>query len=221
MSQSTNDTMLDMFLFESSQLIEQLEQVILLSDKDNCYTEAAINEIFRVMHTIKGSAAMMTFNEISELAHTVEDLFFYIREEKPQRFDCSSLSDLVLESVDFIKVELIKIKNQDTADGDASELIHTVKDYITNLKKKNANAASASCPSAYKAVIFFEEGCEMENVRAYTIIHKLQEITDQYTYYPADILDNDQSIEVIRKEGFTIYLKANCTFEEVQDFFTL
>ncbi|HCR39329.1 MAG TPA: chemotaxis protein CheA, partial [Lachnospiraceae bacterium] len=73
------------FLFESSQLIEQLEQAILSSDKDNCYTGAAINEIFRIMHTIKGSAAMMTFNEISELAHTVEDLFFYIREEKPQR----------------------------------------------------------------------------------------------------------------------------------------
>jgi len=36
------------------------------------------------MHTIKGSAAMMLFDDISKLAHSIEDLFFYLREEKPE-----------------------------------------------------------------------------------------------------------------------------------------
>ena len=98
---NTNDTMLDMFLFETYQQIELLEQSILSSDDENAYTETSINEIFRIMHTIKGSASMMMFHGIADLAHTIEDLFFYIREEKPKHINCSFLSDLILESIDL------------------------------------------------------------------------------------------------------------------------
>jgi len=73
---NTNETMVEMFLFETSQLLEQLEQVILSSDLNNCYSEEDVNEIFRIMHTIKGSSAIMMYNEISVLSHTIEDIFF-------------------------------------------------------------------------------------------------------------------------------------------------
>jgi two-component system chemotaxis sensor kinase CheA len=108
--------MLDMFIFETSQLIEQLENSILTSEKSNSLTQDTINEMFRAMHTIKGSSAMMMFNNISTLAHSMEDLFYFIREEKPHHVDFSALSDLVLETVDFIKVEVEKIKSGDAAD---------------------------------------------------------------------------------------------------------
>lgn len=64
-----NESLLDMFLFETGQLLEQLEQSILTSEKEGSFSETAINEIFRNMHTIKGSAAMMVFDNISHLAH--------------------------------------------------------------------------------------------------------------------------------------------------------
>ena len=81
------------------------------SEKSSGYSQAAINEIFRIMHTIKGSSAMMLFNNISTLAHSIEDLFYYLREEKPDNIDCSLLSDHILTVVYFIKVELHKIIN--------------------------------------------------------------------------------------------------------------
>ena len=101
---NTNETMVEMFLFETSQLLEQLEQVILSSDLNNCYSEEDVNEIFRIMHTIKGSSAIMMYNEISVLSHTIEDIFFYIREEKPRKDFCSSLNDLILECIDLLKL---------------------------------------------------------------------------------------------------------------------
>ena len=110
-----------MYIFETSQNIEQLEQLILSSEKTNGYAQDAINGIFRIMHTIKGSSAMMLFNNISTLAHTIEDLFFFLREQQPLNIDSSSLSDLIFEGIDFIKVELEKIKNGDKADGTAQE----------------------------------------------------------------------------------------------------
>ncbi|NLK29283.1 MAG: chemotaxis protein CheA [Clostridiales bacterium] len=73
--------------------------------------------------------------------------------------------------------------------------------------------------NTYQVDIFFEEGCEMENVRAYSIIHKLKEQTECFAYYPGDILDSDRSIGVIRQKGFRIFLKANSTYQEMQDFF--
>ena len=49
------DSMLDMFLYESEQLLETLENVVLEKKDEDCFDEASINEIFRAMHTIKGS----------------------------------------------------------------------------------------------------------------------------------------------------------------------
>lgn len=144
--QFTNEPMLDMFIFETSQLIEQLEESVLKSEKSNCYTENAINEIFRIMHTIKGSSAMMMFNTISTLAHSLEDVFYFLREEEPQCVNCATLSDLVLEGVDFIKVEVEKIKNGDNVDGDASELIDKIKEFLSVLKEDNKVSNSEEKP---------------------------------------------------------------------------
>ena len=74
----SSEPMLDMFIFETTQNLEQLESLILSSEKSSCYTTDAINEIFRIMHTIKGSSAMMLFNNLSVFAHSLEDLFYYI-----------------------------------------------------------------------------------------------------------------------------------------------
>nr|WP_207726983.1 chemotaxis protein CheA [Anaerosolibacter carboniphilus] len=234
--------MIEMYVFETSQLIEQLEKSILSSEKTNSYTLDRINEIFRIMHTIKGSSAMMLFNSIAELAHTIEDLFFLIREERPSNLDYAAISDLVLDSVDFIKVELEKIKNGDDVDGEAGGLIDSIHHFLGKLKKKNdlqdeveeqekplitaqqyyisQHKIQAQFPRhTYKAVIRFEDGCEMENIRAYTVIHSLKEITENFHFTPEDISDNDDSIQTIREEGFRILLKTDRSYDEMYDFF--
>lgn len=236
-----SEPLLDMFLFETTQLIEQLEQSILSCEQDSYYfTQEAINEIFRIMHTIKGSAAMMMYNNISTLAHTMEDIFYYLREEKPKILDCSELSDLVLDGVDLIKSEVDKIKNGKNTDMNPSSLIHKMEQFLKLLRENNVPdiqrkeievAASANLSvwgqneisehtycNAFKAVIFFEEGCEMENVRAYTIIRNLENITDQLIYVPEDIIDNDETVEIIRREGFRVYIKSDYTYDRMKDF---
>jgi len=59
----------------------------------------------------------------------------------------------------------------------------------------------------------------MENIRAYTIIHNIKDMTDDYYFFPEDIMDNDDTCEQIRKEGFTIYLKTDKSYEEMHAFF--
>ncbi len=238
-NQYSIEPMLDMFIFETSQLLEQLEQSVLASEKARDYSEDTIHEIFRIMHTIKGSSAMMMFNHISSLAHSMEDLFFFFREEKPLKMDCSTLSDIVLEGVDFIKIEIEKIKNSDQANGDASGLIERIKEHLSLLKQGEETLVSR--PEAgvenqryyisqekvihpnhthtYKAVLRFEEGCEMENIRAYTVVHNLKDMTQEILFFPEDIIDSDHSAEIIRQQGFTIYLKSSESYENMRQFF--
>ena len=108
MSDSINDALLEMFIFETSQLLEQLEQVILMSEAELNYSEETINEIFRIMHTIKGSSTMMRYGEISALTHAIEDLFSYLRQGSETKYSFSDLNDLILDCIDFIKIELEK-----------------------------------------------------------------------------------------------------------------
>lgn len=236
----SNEPMMDMYLFETTQNLEQLEKLILDMEKSSCFTQDAINEIFRIMHTIKGSSAMMLFNNISSLAHAIEDLFYYLREQKPKHIDCSVLSDLILEALDFIKVELQKIRNRHQADGDASALISNIKDFLSGLNGKNpaSNEIKKTTNSQgeryyiqpdrsyltssfnyYKAVIFFEEGCQMENIRSYTIIHNLKEFADEVFYLPQDIIDNDECVKIIIEEGFQVFVKTGRSLKEMEDFF--
>lgn len=234
----SREPMLDMFIFETLQLVEQLEQLVLNSETASGL-ETSINEIFRIMHTIKGSAAMMMFNNISSLAHSIEDVFYFIRENKPKEINYSKLTDMVLSSIDFIKNEVSKIENGNASDGNATELITGNKAFLEPLKAKSAKADIlkpettetetnqkfyvSSCKptlkNKYKAVIFFEDGCEMENIRAFSILHNLKDKAEEIEYLPKDIVDNSDSIEIIRKEGFKILFRSELSFEDLEDFF--
>lgn len=236
--QFSNEPMLDMYIFETNHNIEQLEALILSSEKSASFTAAEINEIFRIMHTIKGSSAMMLFNNISMLAHAMEDLFYYLREKTPQSIDYSHLSDLILEGVDFVKVELEKIKCSDEADGDYSRLIADIKEFLAELKQQNQEEQEEAKPEvsqsqkyyitqeksaadrtmgSFRAVIHFEEGCEMENIRAYTVVHNVKEFAKEVIYYPEGIIDDDDSVQVIREKGFELYIKTDKPYVQVHE----
>ncbi|SHH83034.1 chemotaxis protein CheA [Clostridium grantii] len=234
----SNEPMVDMYIFETSQLLEQLEQAIISSEQANEYSENSINEIFRFMHTIKGSSGMMLFNNIAELAHSMEDLFYFLRENKPDNVDYSRLSDLVLEGLDFTKIELEKIKSRDEVDGNAASIIKDIKAFLAQLKSSNSfeTASDVLNPiedvlipkeidenytdlNSFNATVFFEDGCEMENIRAYTIINELTELTEFISYKPENVLDDDTSTSVIRKSGFHISLKTKKSYDEINAFF--
>ena len=89
------ESMVDMYIFETTSLIEQLDQILMKTENDNSFGEEEINEIFRIMHTIKGSSAMMGLENMSHLAHAIEDMFFIIREDNPVISDMRTLYDIV------------------------------------------------------------------------------------------------------------------------------
>ena len=185
-----NEPILEMYMFETSQLIEQLEKLILDSEEIGQYTHTSINDIFRIMHIIKGSSAMMMFDNISNLAHVMEDVFYFLREEKPQQIDYPILSDLILESIDFMKKQIKKIKSGEPQAREINPLIKQIRTFLDDLKQWDKSPQTVDCQK-FEALIYFESGCQMENIRAYSIIRKLEEITKDICYDPENILDDN------------------------------
>ena len=218
------DPMLDVFIFETQQLLETLEETLLQSEKEKSLTAEHINEIFRVMHTIKGSAAMMQFDYLAKLAHALEDLFDKIREGKT-RTDSDAIEgviELVLAASDIFKSEIDKLSAGLKGEGDFGELIEKVHKYLASIQgaaPAAANEQAAEPPAAddadytdygtplYKIKIIFEPGCQMENMRAFGVVNSITPHCQKIIHKPAD-LESDTSSDEIVSNGFILYIQS-------------
>ena len=223
------EAMVDVYIFETTALLEQLDEILLRTEKANEFTEEDINEIFRIMHTVKGSSAMMGFENLQMLAHKGEDMFFIIREAPEKMTDVGFVYDLVFQMSDLFKAEIDMIQNNDEYEPtDFSEMIAKLEKGAKMLKGELSEAESASAPAADAGAaaapevsapadcttvrVFFEDGCKMENIRAFMLINNVKESVDDVeivSYVPEDIESNQDSANTIIDNGFIISFRAS------------
>ncbi len=233
----STDGMLDIYLFENEQLLEQLQEMVLEQKDADCFDEDSINEIFRTMHTIKGSSGIMMFDNITAISHKLEDVFYFLRESQPHHVPHLELVEHVLEVQDFISNEMEKIRNGDPVDGDASGIIEELDKFLEGIKRAEEGEGAEPVPENvheepkqfyiapvatsasrfYKIYITFYPETEMSNVHAYKTVYALKEIAEDLLYYPEDIISDEKSAEVIMEDGFKILLQAQCSEEEIRD----
>ena len=230
------DGMLDMYLFENEQLLEQLQERVLEQKDADCFDEDSINEIFRTMHTIKGSSGIMMFDNITAVSHKLEDIFYYLRESQPDNVPHLDLVGHVLEVEDFISGELEKIRNGNPVDGDASEIIAGLDKFLEMIKNggvaeggkeppENVHEepkqfyiapVATSASRFYKIYLTFYPETEMANVHAYKTVYALKEMAEDLLYSPEDIISDESSAQKIIEDGFRILLQAQCNEEDIR-----
>jgi len=66
-------SIIEFFLIEAGEHLQNLNKGLLSLEKSPS-DSALIDELFRAAHTLKGSAAMMEFQGVSDVAHTAEDM---------------------------------------------------------------------------------------------------------------------------------------------------
>ena len=230
------DGMLDVYLFENSQLLEKLQEMVLEQKDAECFDEESINEIFRTMHTIKGSSGIMMFDNITAISHKLEDVFYYLRESHPANVNHLELVEHVLQVADFITGEMEKIQDGNTADGDPADMIAELDKFLEKIKhgtieegkelpKENVSVepkhfyiapVASSASHFYKIYINFFPNTEMVNVHAYKTVYALKELAEDLLYEPEDLISDESSSESILKDGFRVLLQAQCTEEDIR-----
>ena len=231
------DSMLSVFLYECDQLLEKLEGIILEKQDAECFDDSDINDIFRVMHTIKGSSGVMMYENITKVSHKMEDVFYYLRESHPEDVPHMELVEKVLSVSDFINGELDKIKNGETPDGDETALVEELDEFLGRIKgeikKQGIRLPKANkseepnqfyiTPVAeedshfYRIIIHYKNDTQMSNIRAYSATYALKGVAEDLLYTPEDILSNEASADTILAEGFHMYLQTKSSQGEIME----
>ena len=218
---SYDDSMLDIYFFENQQLLEKLEELMLRGEKGSVLSPSEIDEVFRIMHTIKGSSSMMSFDNLFHITHSVEDLFSLIRDNGGNCSDWSDIFDIVLNTVDFVKKEFAKIQAGQSNDGDPDSLMARIEEHLKHMQQKDDTAQASPAAAApaftegaaanlpcYKIKLTFEPECKMENIRAIGIVAALNKLCPKVTHIPED-LDSDTASTEIVESGFTAFVQSS------------
>jgi len=227
--------MLEIYLYENGQLLERLQEIVLEYKDEDCFDEDSINEIFRAMHTIKGSSGVMMFDEITKISHKLEDVFYYLRESKPDNVPHMELVEHVLQVVDFITSEMIKIENGQAADGSSADYVAALDEFLNTIKSGKGEAKkeikenvheepqqfyiapmATSASRFYKIYLTFQKDLPLANVHAYKAVYALKEIAEDLLHYPEDIISDDKAADEIIENGFKMLLQAQCTEEDIR-----
>ncbi|MCL1896077.1 MAG: chemotaxis protein CheW [Clostridiales bacterium] len=137
-----NDSLLELYLYESTSLLDAMDDILLKAEADGNLTSENINEIFRIMHTIKGSSLMMGYSVISDVAHSAEGLFSAVRDSFPDVQFFDELFDLVLAVSDFLKTEVTKLQEGKVLETGALPLTSQVKGLTEKMRGGEQEAPS-------------------------------------------------------------------------------
>ena len=222
--------MLEVYLLETRQLNGQLSEILLEAERAGRFNESSIHSIFRVMHTIKSSSAMMDINGLSSLAHKLEDLFSYYREnmdklEHPE----PDLFDLLFAASDFIAQELEQMNREDYAPGDTSVLEQMTDDFLGHVSREEEKDSGKGgktqgeeegkeelpvipelfvSKSGTVVNVTLEEGCRMENIRAFMLVRSITGLCTLVETYPENLEKQGESAQYIEGHGVFIRFES-------------
>ncbi len=179
------ESMLDMYLFETNSLLDQLEELLIDAEKLGDFSSDNVNSIFRIMHTIKGSSAMMEFSPLMTVAHRIEDMFFFIRENGIEQLSTNhkkELFDLMFQSNDYLCSQVSKIESNEPLTDDNEVFLGQINAYLQKISSGDDNTEDEvleeNTPSEEPETPEDEED-EEEKYRAYIFARAKEELEQE------------------------------------------
>jgi two-component system chemotaxis sensor kinase CheA len=140
-----NDQILDEFLLEAQEIFDQLD-LDFVALEQNPDDKKLVGNIFRAMHTLKGSSGFFAFHRLEKVAHAGESLLSKIRDGALGLNE--EITDALLATSDRLREIVANIHKQRTESaGDDSALIEWLK-YLTDGGKDFPRPGKASVTTA-------------------------------------------------------------------------
>ncbi len=217
------ESMLDTYLYETNSLLDRLDEMLVADEKAGDFSSDDVNEIFRIMHTIKGSSAMMEFGALATVTHHIEDLFFYIRDtgiDSLNQEHKKELFNLMFRSEDYLRGEISKIENGEPLIENIDDFANDINIFLKKISGDSGqdSAAGEEAPAADSVSrdvslpddpgaecflhMFLDNGVGMENLRAYMVANAIRECGIDFRYYPQDMESNSATSQEIIENGF-------------------
>ncbi|MEG1911392.1 MAG: chemotaxis protein CheA [Cloacibacillus sp.] len=205
-----NEQFLDLFIFETGKYLDEVDGILLSNERKKSFTEENINDLFRVTHTIKSTAAMMGYDILSSFSHKLEDLFSAIRAMGSRAGGLDEkLFDLLFNSLEAMRQELKRSPGVEDGSESFEGLtleIARITDAMSAETKKPQNADGGAALASLRVTL--EPGCAMAGIRAFIICTQLRQICPELTSDPEDMENRPETADEILKNGFTVTFPA-------------
>lgn len=136
---------LNEFLAESQEMIELLDQrfITLESEPNN---RELLDEIFRAMHSMKGSAAFLGFNRLVDVTHRSENILNKLRQG--EMAVTPPIITVILEAIDVVKELMSQIRESGTdANVETAAMSKKLDEILTgSAEKQGAAPAKVGSP---------------------------------------------------------------------------
>ena len=134
------DEILNIFAQEGAEILQSMDKNLLLLEKRPNDIDVAMH-LFRDAHSLKGSARMLGFNGIQNIAHKIEDVLGLIREGKLKVN--SNITDTISDALACIDKLIKKTVEQKTEFTSEESDVHIKKltNICENLDKQNEETA--------------------------------------------------------------------------------
>lgn len=154
MSSELDPSLLQDFLTESNELIEQLDTDLVKLERMPDGPEACelLNGVFRALHTVKGAASFLQLTVVTHFAHAAEDALNRLR--KGEVKVTPSVMDAMLRSVDVLRGMIGALGESRTPDECPKDLI----DKLHAIAAADSAPASAQAPAAASAASALPDG---------------------------------------------------------------
>ncbi|MBI5212777.1 MAG: chemotaxis protein CheA [Nitrospirae bacterium] len=148
------DEIISEFVTEAEETLEKIDPMFVELETKG-YEKDILNEIFRGMHTLKGAAGFLGFQQIVDVAHRAESIMKRLRDGEAAL--TRDLMDVILKSVDALRLLIHHIKLKDGIEEDISDL-------LTQLDNALETMAGAGAQPQVKAEAEIKEKVEEEKV---------------------------------------------------------
>lgn len=204
MNQLDFDRLFGTFVEESTEQLEIIEQEILKLEKDS-QDEEALEEVFRMAHSLKGSSSLMGFENMTKLTHSLENLLQKIRDKEIKM--TTEIVDILFRSLDMIKAMKDSIQDQKESNKfNPQPLIDKIEQLTDEFKAESKRKIKDSTgefkiskqdkiiiddaigrgEQVYIIKIIIEEDAVMKAIKAFLIVNNLKGIGQVLRISPED-----------------------------------
>jgi two-component system chemotaxis sensor kinase CheA len=128
-STEIDEKYIEVYLEDTEQNIEHFNDDLVALEKDPAQGDL-INNLFRIMHTIKGSSGMVNVVDVQEVAHAMENLFSIVRDRQEALPD---MFPLLFQAIDLINSRIAALRRKEKISLDTTEVIHAIEAYVEGL----------------------------------------------------------------------------------------
>ncbi|AFZ05771.1 CheA signal transduction histidine kinase [Oscillatoria nigro-viridis PCC 7112] len=141
--------LIDAFTAECEEFLQSMETNLLAMEAAGLKErQAAVKEMFRAAHSIKGAGSMLGFQNVSAAAHRLEDCFVILRD----RTDLSALEpttvSVLLQGVDALKkITIESVQHSDVTTPDQTENLEAIAQIFAQFQAKYGKSEQPSVPA--------------------------------------------------------------------------